>query len=56
MILFSIPLEERLSLDPRENNRWLETMTTAKMLRNVNEETVMNAMRTIITYFLVRDK
>ena len=56
MILFSMPLEERLSLDPRGNNRWLETMATAKILRKVNEETVMNAMRTITTYFPVRDK
>ena len=56
MRLFSMPLEERLSLDPRENNRWLEIVATAKMRRKVNEEAVMKAMRKLTAYFPLRDK
>ena len=53
--LFSMPLEERLSLDPRENNRWLEIVATAKKRRKGNEEAVLKAMRKIAVYFPVRD-
>ena len=54
MRLFNMPLEERLGLDPRENNRWLEIVATAKMRQKVNEEAVMKVMQKLTAYFPVR--
>ena len=54
--IFSMPLGERLSLDPRENNRWLEKVETSKKRRKVNKEVVMKITRKILAYFPVKDK
>ena len=55
MRFFNIPLEERLGVDPWENNRWLEIVVMAKMRQKVNEEAVMKAMRKLTAYFPVRE-
>ena len=53
---FSMPLEEKLNFYPKENDRWLEIVATAKKHRRLSEEAVMLAMRKISAYFPTIDK
>ena len=49
--LFRLSLEERLKLEPRENERWLEIVTTAQKHKRIREEAVILATRKITSYF-----
>ena len=43
--LFRVELEDRLSMSPAENTRWLEIITTATTHKRLREEAVIAATR-----------
>ena len=49
--LFILPLEERLKIEPGENQRWLEIVNTAKYHKRARGEAVLLAARKITSYF-----
>ena len=51
MSLFRLTLEERLKMEPGENERWLEIVTTAKCHKRAREEAILLATMKITTYF-----
>ena len=57
-VYYFIPLpsfEERLWMEPSENERWLEIVITAKNHKRAREEAVLLATRKITSYFSIQE-
>ena len=51
MSLSRLSLEERVRMEPSENERWLEIVITAKNYKRTREEAILLAAITFTSYF-----
>ena len=54
--LFRVDLEDRLSMSPAENTRWLEIITTATTHKRLREEAVIAATRRMTDIYPIRNR
>ena len=54
--LFRVDLEDRLSMSPAENTRWLEIIQTATTHKKLREEAVIAATRRITDIYPIRPR
>ena len=56
MSLFRWSLEQRLQMEPNENEGWIEIVATTKRHKRVREEAVLLATRKITSYFVLQNQ